>query len=125
MHAYKPEQFSANIPARINMDWDGKTPSVVGVNPAYNDTWVYDATFVRIRNITLGYNVEYAALKKWNVCNVRVFVMADNLHTFTKYPGANPEVNNASGYGAGVKPRPATDYGGAPLYHQGSLLKNI
>ncbi|HWK99326.1 MAG TPA: hypothetical protein VNQ55_05245, partial [Parapedobacter sp.] len=125
LHAYKPERFSANIPTGIDMAWDGETPSVVGVNPAYNDTWIYDATFVRIRNITLGYNFKYAVLKKWNVRGVRVFVMADNLHTFTKYPGANPEVNNAGGSGADENTRPATDYGGYPLSKRFSLGINV
>ncbi|MGV3761535.1 SusC/RagA family TonB-linked outer membrane protein [Parapedobacter sp.] len=125
LHAYKPERFRANIPTGINMAWDGETPSVVGVNPAYNDTWIYDATFVRIRNITLGYHFTYALLKKWNVRDIRLFVMADNLHTFTKYPGANPEVNNAGGSGAGENTRPATDYGGYPLSKRFSLGINV
>lgn len=125
LHAYKPERFSANIPPGVNMAWDGKTPSVVGVNPAYNDTWIYDATFVRIRNITLGYHFGDAVLEKWNLRSIRIFVMADNLHTFTKYPGANPEVNNAGGSGAGENTRPATDYGGYPLSKRLSLGINV
>lgn len=125
LHAYKPERFIANIPAGIDMGWDGRTPSVVGVNPPYNDTWVYDATFVRIRNITLGYDFAHHVLKKWNVSAVRLFVMVDNLHTFTNYPGANPEVNNAGGTGVGENTRPATDYGGYPLSKRFSLGINI
>ena len=115
LHAYKPARFSANVPEGVDMSWDGKTPSVVGVNPVYNDTWIYDATFVRIRNVTLGYNFAQSLLKKWKVGAARLFAMADNLHTFTKYPGANPEVNNAGGSGTGENTRPATDYGGYPL----------
>jgi len=115
LHAYKPARFAANIPEGIAMDWDGETPSVVGVNPVYNDTWIYDATFVRIRNVTLGYNFAHAALKRWGVSTVRLYVMADNLHTFTRYPGANPEANNAGGSGTGENTQPGTDYGGYPL----------
>ena len=125
LHAYKPERFSANIPQGLDMAWDGETPSVVGINPAYNDTWIYDATFVRIRNITLGYNFAHGLLKKWNVGAVRLFVMADNLHTFTKYPGANPEANNAGGSGSGENTRPATDYGGYPISKRFSLGINV
>lgn len=115
LHAYKPAVYAGNIPDGIDMGWDGKTPSVVGVNPPYNDTWIYDATFVRIRNITLGYNFAQTFLKRWNVRAVRLFVMADNLHTFTDYPGANPEANNAGGSDADENTRPGTDYGGYPL----------
>lgn len=125
LYAYKPERFVGNIPEETAMAWDGKTPSVVGVNPAYNDTWVYDATFVRIRNVTLGYNFAHNLLKKWKVSAVRLFVMADNLHTFTQYPGANPEANNAGGSGTGENTRPATDYGGYPISKRFSLGVNV
>ena len=115
LHAYKPAVYAGNIPDGIDMSWDGNTPSVVGVNPPYNDTWIYDATFVRIRNITLGYNFAQTFLKRWKVRAIRLFIMADNLHTFTNYPGANPEANNAGGSDAGENTRPGTDYGGYPL----------
>jgi len=42
----------------------------------------------------------------------RLYVMADNLYTFTKYPGANPEANNSDGNestAAGI------DYGSYPI----------
>lgn len=115
LHAYKPARFSGNIPTGVDMGWDGVTPSVVGVNPAYNDTWVYDATFVRIRNVTLGYNFAGSLLQKWKVGAVRLYAMADNLHTFTRYPGSNPEANNAGGGGTAEAMQPGTDYGGYPI----------
>lgn len=115
LHAYKPAAYAGNVPEGIDMAWDGRTPSVVGVNPPYNDTWIYDASFVRIRNITLGYNFAHALLKRWKMRAIRLFVMADNLHTFTNYPGANPEANNAGGADTGENTRPGTDYGGYPL----------
>ncbi|MGK6350698.1 SusC/RagA family TonB-linked outer membrane protein [Parapedobacter sp. DT-150] len=125
LHAYKPAMFSANIPAGVDMSWDGETPSVVGVNPVYNDTWVYDATFVRIRNVTLSYNFAQSLLKKWNVSVLRLFIMADNLHTFTRYPGSNPEANNAGGAGSDENTRPATDYGGYPISKRFTLGVNV
>ncbi|WP_379023309.1 SusC/RagA family TonB-linked outer membrane protein [Parapedobacter deserti] len=125
LHAYKPERFRGNIPAGVDMSWDGVTPSVVGVNPAYNDTWVYDATFVRIRNVTLGYNFAGSLLKKWNVGAVRLYVMADNLHTFTQYPGSNPEANNAGGGGTAEHTQPGTDYGGYPISKRFTMGVNV
>jgi TonB-linked outer membrane protein, SusC/RagA family len=125
LHAYKPDRFAGNIPAGVDMSWDGKTPSVVGVNPAYNDTWIYDATFIRIRNVTLGYNFSHSLLKRWKINAIRVYVMADNLHTFTDYPGANPEANNAGGSGAGENTQPGTDYGGYPLSRRFTLGVNV
>ncbi|SEN64475.1 TonB-linked outer membrane protein, SusC/RagA family [bacterium A37T11] len=126
LHAYKPAQFAGNIPDNgVNMNWDGKTPSMIGVNPVYNDTWVYDATFVRIRNVTLGYNFAATLLKRWKVSQIRIYVMADNLHTFTNYPGSNPEANNAGGSGNAANTQPGTDYGGYPLSKRFSLGVNV
>lgn len=125
LHAYKPARFAGNIPSGIDMSWDGVTPSVVGVNPAYNDTWVYDATFVRIRNITLGYNFASSLLKKWDISAIRLYIMADNLHTFTRYPGSNPEANNAGGGGTSENTQPGTDYGGYPISKRFTMGVNV
>ena len=52
--------------------------------------WLYDASFVRLRYVQLGYNIP---LKKKKIFkSARVFVRANNLLTFTKYPGWDPEV---------------------------------
>ncbi|SEL45356.1 SusC/RagA family TonB-linked outer membrane protein [Parapedobacter koreensis] len=125
LHAYKPQRFQGNIPIGIDMSWDGETPSVVGVNPVYNDTWIYDATFVRIRNVTLGYNFANSVLKKWNVGAIRLYIMADNLHTFTRYPGSNPEANNTGGGGTSENTQPGTDYGGYPISKRFTMGVNV
>lgn len=112
LHSYKTEEMKASIPAGANMEWDGKTPNFFGVNPIYNDTWLYDASFLRIRNITLGYTLSEKSLGKLRMKKARLYVMADNLYTFTKYPGANPEANNSDGNestAAGI------DYGSYPI----------
>lgn len=64
--------------------------------------WVYDGTFLTIKNITFGYNVP---LKPNNyISSLRVYVTAQNVATFSKYPGINPEVSeNGMGWrGLGV-----------------------
>jgi hypothetical protein len=57
----------------------------------YNTTlFLYDATFARLRNLTLGYN--FPTTPKSKIKNMRLFVVGTNLLTFTKYPGLDPEI---------------------------------
>jgi TonB-linked SusC/RagA family outer membrane protein len=59
---------------------------------------IQDASFLRLRNITLGYNVPKSILEKTKfVKNVRVFVQGQNLFTWTKWRGLDPENNSVSG----------------------------
>ena len=71
---------------------------------------VEDGSFVRLRNITLGYNLPAADLNIGWLRQARVYFTAQNLFTITDYSGFNPEVNtqgNSSvsyGYDAGGYP---------------------
>lgn len=57
-----------------------------------SDYWVRDASFLRIKNITIGYTVPKSITKKIGFENIRVYVSGDNLHTFNKfYKGWDPE----------------------------------
>lgn len=65
--------------------------------------WVYDATYLTIKNITLGYTVPIPQNRY--ISKLRFYVTGQQLHTFTKYPGMNPEIsnnNNLSWNGLGV-----------------------
>lgn len=61
---------------------------------AYADIWVEDGSFVRLKNIVLGYSLPKHLVTKWGLGKLRFYVAADNLLTFTKYDGYNPEVGN-------------------------------
>jgi len=54
-----------------------------------------DGSFLRIRNITLSYNLPKNWLDNVKMQSVKVFVSGDNLFTFTKFSGTDPEVNTA------------------------------
>lgn len=54
--------------------------------------WVENAAFLKLDNITLGYNFSLPKVIK----NGRVYVTAQNLFTITSYTGYDPEVNNVS-----------------------------
>jgi len=69
----------------------------VSLNTSYGDwnntsRWLYDASYIRLRNVTLGYNVPQAWLQNYKVTSIRFYVSAMNILTFTKYKGWDPEV---------------------------------
>ena len=55
--------------------------------------YVVDGSFVRLRNITLGYSIPARLLSKAKLDKVRIYTSALNLFTFTDYPYWDPEVN--------------------------------
>ena len=48
---------------------------------------------IRDRNLTLAYNLPTSVANKLKISYARFYVSGVNLHTFTKYPGWDPEVN--------------------------------
>lgn len=50
-----------------------------------------DASFLRIKNINIGYTFNQPSLSKVGIQSLRVYFAGDNLLTFTKYPGLDPE----------------------------------
>ena len=55
--------------------------------------WVYDASYIRLKNIAIGYTLPKAMLNKAHIRSLRVYASAQNLLTITDYPGLDPEVN--------------------------------
>lgn len=68
-----------------------------------NSSWVYDASYLAIKNITLGYTLPIKPSQY--ISKLRLYVTAQQLAVFTKYPGMNPEIatNESMGWsGLGV-----------------------
>lgn len=64
----------------------------------YNSTfWLNDASFLRLKNIELGYNLPPSLLSNVRMQSLRVFVNAFNLFTITKVKDYDPEGNSGSG----------------------------
>lgn len=61
-------------------------------NSRTSNVYVEDASYLRIKNISLGYTVPAAFTKKFSVESLRVYCNIQNLHTFTKYKGYDPEI---------------------------------
>ncbi len=72
--------------------------------PAYNgyitndvySRFVEDGSFLRLKNLTLGYTLPHKWVHKFHASKLRIYGTAQNLFCVTKYSGYDPEVNSAS-----------------------------
>ena len=64
--------------------------------------YVEDASYLRLRNITLGYNLKKHTLKSLGLNSARIYVSCNNFLTLTKYTGYDPEVNSGNPLMSGV-----------------------
>jgi transcription-repair coupling factor (superfamily II helicase) len=55
---------------------------------------VEDGSYLRIQNISLGYNLPKKWLSVARLSSARLYVSAQNVHTFTKYSGYDPEIGS-------------------------------
>lgn len=56
-----------------------------------NDRFVYDASYLRMKNVTLSYQIPSNISKKLYISNASLFLTATNLFTITNWPGRDPE----------------------------------
>ncbi|HSI75973.1 MAG TPA: hypothetical protein VK957_08755, partial [Lunatimonas sp.] len=62
-------------------------------NGSVSDRVLQDGSFLRLKNISFGYNLHGDALERLGVQNLRIYFAGQNLITFTQYRGYDPEVN--------------------------------
>ncbi len=61
-----------------------------------SDLFVYNGSFIRVRDVQLGWSLPGAWLQKIKFSSAKVYVSANNLFTFTKFRGYNPEATTGS-----------------------------
>ncbi|OWP63695.1 SusC/RagA family TonB-linked outer membrane protein [Hymenobacter amundsenii] len=94
---------------------DGKTPLATvngSLKTVFNSYYVHDASFLRVRNVTLRYQVPAQLVKRASLQSLGIYTSIQNLYTFTKYFGYNPEANN---YGNTTSPTYGVDQGAYPM----------
>lgn len=117
---------ATNLPSWMLNRWTGEGTSnklprfVLGdnVNWQSSDLYVKDGTYLRLKNIQLGYTLPESLTRKVFVSSVRFYVAAENLLTFTKYDGFDPEISSGGtslGIDRGVYPQARTFTVGANL----------
>lgn len=83
-------------------------------NGEMSQRWVEDGSFIRLKNITLGYNLPAAWMKKVGISSARVYISGQNLALITHYSGYDPESQNQSvknsqlGIDYATQPQPRT-----------------
>ncbi len=73
--------------------------------------WIFDGSYVRLKNIAVGYNLPNKIVQSIGLENVRFYLSGQNLLTITNYRGYDPEVNYS---GSGSNTRLGFDYGSYP-----------
>lgn len=114
-----------NMPAWLLNRWtgEGTTNSLPKfmMNDSRNwqssDIFLSDGAYLRCSNLTLSYTLPYDVIRKIGFNNFRVFVMAENLFTATKYRGFSPEVGSGTGIGI--------DYGVYPMARTWTVGFNV
>lgn len=71
--------------------WSGND---INGNNRMSDRWIEDGSYLRIQNITLGYNLPKVWLRKAGIANCKVYFNAQNVYTFTGYSGLDPEIGS-------------------------------
>ena len=61
-------------------------------NSRTSNVYVEDASYLRIKNLSVGYTLPASFTRKFSVESLRVYCNIQNLHTFTKYKGYDPEI---------------------------------
>ena len=106
-----------NLPSWFLGRWTGegtsnKYPIYIqgdATNWQASDLYIHDGSYLRLKNIELGYTIPESITSKVFISRLRLYVAAENLLTFTKYWGFDPEISSAAtscGVDFGVYPQP-------------------
>jgi TonB-linked SusC/RagA family outer membrane protein len=108
---YERQQPYANQLAYTIGRWTG--PNSTNENPrlttsltrnnVFSDYYVEDGSFLRLRNLQIGYTLKGQQLQKLKMNGLRIYLSANNLYTLTKYMGYDPDLGSVGGaLGAGI-----------------------
>lgn len=76
--------------------------------------WIYDGSYARLKNISLGYTFPNTVSERISVSRIKLYVSAQNILTFTKYKGFDPEVNYSSSGSTNSNRNLGLDYASYP-----------
>jgi TonB-linked SusC/RagA family outer membrane protein len=85
LNRWTPTNTNTDIPRAVTGDPNG--------NNRFSSRFVEDGSYLRLKNLTLGYSLPTGILQPVHLSNVRVYVTGQNLLTWTKYSGYDPEVS--------------------------------
>jgi TonB-linked SusC/RagA family outer membrane protein len=83
-------------------------------NLRVSDFYIEDGSYLRLKNVQLGYTINPDLTKRIHMKNFRIYIAAQNLLTFTRYTGLDPEVGGW-GIDCGIYPQPRVWYAGVNI----------
>lgn len=88
-------------------------PTYGNQNEIKSSRYVYDASYIKLKNISLTYAIPASLLSRIHARSLDVYISAQNIWTITNFPGYDPEVTNATnaitqGLETGTVPNPKT-----------------
>jgi outer membrane receptor protein involved in Fe transport len=113
------DAVASNLPSWMLGRWTGegtsyRIPRYVrgdSRNWKSSDLLVYDGDYMRLKNLVISYTFPHQMTRKIGMENLKVYASAENLLTFTKYHGYDPEISSGGtslGIDYGVYPQPRT-----------------
>lgn len=105
--AVRPDLY--NFEARVNDHWDGvgtsnsePRPTVGGVNFEPSNYFIEDGSYLRLRNIRIGYSLPVSFINKLRLTKANAYVSGTNVFTSTKYSGFTPEIGGGDVISTGI-----------------------
>lgn len=84
LDGWTPENTNTDVP-EARFVWGNGTQD--------SDRWIEDGSFIRLKTVNLAYNVPRELTSRIGINSLRLYVTGQNLITWTKYSGWDPEVN--------------------------------
>ncbi len=116
LNSWKPTNTDTDIPRAVSGDPNR--------NARVSDRFIEKGSYMRVKNMTIGYRLPtslLSSLTNGTISNVRIYVSGQNLLTFTKYTGYDPEIGSRfntalqSGIDYGQYPQPRVVMGGLQI----------
>ncbi|MEL6695931.1 MAG: TonB-dependent receptor [Bacteroidota bacterium] len=87
-------QLEAQYPANMDAELPRLTTRTGDLNQNYrpSDFFLENASYLRLKNIQLSYNLKGGILDRAQISNVKIYLMSQNLLTITRYSGLDPEI---------------------------------
>ncbi len=67
------------------------------LNSVPSSVWIEDGSFLKLKNVSIGYTLPASLLNRFSISRVRIYVSSQNLFTITKYTGLDPEIGIQGG----------------------------
>lgn len=80
-------------------------------NSFISTRFIENGSYLRVKSLSLAYDIPASALTRLKISRLKLYATAENLLTFTKYSGFDPEV---SAFGSGTNTAPGIDFGTYP-----------